>query len=98
MATVSLALLIGKSKIGIGPSDPKVLSGLIAAVTGGTELSGGPARGGRHCSGAVNALLAITANSFDLRSYGLPATSERSPPTEKPASMNSFSNSSGAKY
>ncbi len=53
---------------------------------------------GRHCSGAVNALLASTANSFDLRSYGLPATSERSPPTEKPASMNSFSNSSGAKY
>jgi len=45
MATVSLALLIGKSKIGIGPSDPKVLSGLIAAVTGGTELSRGPARG-----------------------------------------------------
>lgn len=68
MTTASLALLIGKSNIGIGPSDPKALSGLIAAVTGGTELSGGPARGGRHCSEAVYALLAITANSFDLRS------------------------------
>lgn len=68
MTTTSLALLIGKSNIGIGPSDPKVLSGLIAAVTGGTELSVGPALGGRHCSEAVYALLASTANSFDLRS------------------------------